>query len=497
MRMMYVSAVLVLVMVVVVHRGSVAAAFAPLPAPAILMVRHRPPPSTIASSSSGLYNHLEKGAGGMFDTRNPDAIKHEDARKSIGEAPTFEEYMKMRATAAAPAPAPGGAASASAAPAPAPAPAAWSPPAPDSWVQPVAAATAGGSPPPFSTWGQPAAAATTAAAAAVAAPPAAPLPLPLPQSTATANAGVSSWASPATSSAAGTTGAGDPISLLSASQAATVASIAQAIPDLAPKPDLSWTADSGGGGGVSLGGCAPVTLDARDAAGPANVAWLASVCVPTKLSSLTVFSGPLTDVPHLLSRCCVLNNDGKMMMRLDLDFRPRAYGAYDLVRPDGSYPGPEELGRKAFEYSGARLDFDTKFGNDHVKAFLDAAKASLEGAAIPNAAPTTALLDILTGSPLALSLVMPITNGNIHTVAKVREQAAAAWLQWTAMEKGRHNHRPGAPINTQYVYDAKFRQNAYSALLPLYTSLLGADDGARLAAAESGPLDEAYVGGGS
>merc|ERR1712154_522815 len=64
------------------------------------------------------------GAGGMADTRDPDAFEHEDPRKSIKAAPSFEEYMKARAGGAAPAPAP-------AAPAPvaaAPAPVAYTPP---------------------------------------------------------------------------------------------------------------------------------------------------------------------------------------------------------------------------------------------------------------------------------------------------------------------------------------------------------------------------------
>ena len=33
----------------------------------------------------------------MFDTRDPEARVDEDPRKSIGEAPSFEEYMKQRA----------------------------------------------------------------------------------------------------------------------------------------------------------------------------------------------------------------------------------------------------------------------------------------------------------------------------------------------------------------------------------------------------------------
>lgn len=57
--------------------------------------------------------------------------------------------------------------------------------------------------------------------------------------------------------------------------------------------------------------------------------------------------------------------------------------------------------------------------------------------------------------------------------------------------------RPGAPVNTQYVYDTKFKQNAYGALLDEYSALFGPQDGQRLAVGDSGPLDEAYVGGGS
>ena len=55
----------------------------------------------------------------MADTRDPDALVHEDPRKSIAQAPSFEEYMKQRAGATAAAPAP--AAAAPAAPAAAPA----------------------------------------------------------------------------------------------------------------------------------------------------------------------------------------------------------------------------------------------------------------------------------------------------------------------------------------------------------------------------------------
>jgi hypothetical protein len=32
----------------------------------------------------------------MFDTRDPEAMVHEDPRKSIAAAPSFEEYLKQR-----------------------------------------------------------------------------------------------------------------------------------------------------------------------------------------------------------------------------------------------------------------------------------------------------------------------------------------------------------------------------------------------------------------
>ena len=41
-------------------------------------------------------NQFNSGAGGMADTRNPDAADNEDPRKSISEAPSFEEYLKQR-----------------------------------------------------------------------------------------------------------------------------------------------------------------------------------------------------------------------------------------------------------------------------------------------------------------------------------------------------------------------------------------------------------------
>jgi hypothetical protein len=281
----------------------------------------------------------------------------------------------------------------------------------------------------------------------------------------------------------------DAIGYLNLCQSASVTSIVNVIPDLVSKPDFTWDSSSG----MSVGG-SPVTLDARDAAGPSNIAWLSSLTVDSKLCSLTIFNGPLTDVPHLISRCIVVNNNNAPMMQFTLDFRPRTYGAYELRRLDGSYPGPEELGRKSFEYSGARTAFDTKFGTADVQHWLASTIASLEGASLLDSDQPTPL-DLLTRGPLYTSIIMPLTDGNVQTIARARGQAVNYWLEW--VQDGGNVHRPGAPVNTQYVYDTKFKQNCYGALLNEYQSLFGSDDGTKLAVGDSGPLDEAYVGGGS
>eukprot|EP00536_Pseudo-nitzschia_multiseries_P006030 jgi/Psemu1/255043/estExt_Genewise1Plus.C_1240047 len=92
-------------------------------------------PAQRAGVSTALFNGPTLGAGGMADTRDPDAFEHEDARKSISAAPSFEEYLKSRQEAAAPA---------AAAPAAA-APAAAAPAAPAAAAPAAAAPAAGGS----------------------------------------------------------------------------------------------------------------------------------------------------------------------------------------------------------------------------------------------------------------------------------------------------------------------------------------------------------------
>ena len=89
-------------------------------------------PMETSRVSTALFNGPTLGAGGMADTRDPDAMVHEDPRKSISAAPSFEEYLKMRDG--------GGAAAAPAAAAPAAAAPAYGAPAA---AAPAAAAPAG------------------------------------------------------------------------------------------------------------------------------------------------------------------------------------------------------------------------------------------------------------------------------------------------------------------------------------------------------------------
>lgn len=192
------------------------------------------------------------------------------------------------------------------------------------------------------------------------------------------------------------------ITMMEKSQGITVEKIAKSIPDLALKPDASQTFV------LSDSGCR-VKLDASDAPGPANIAWLSDLCVESRLSSLTAYCGPLTNVPHLISRCSILP-DGKTI-NLFIDFRPRAYGAYEMRDPTtGNYPGPDILGRKSFEYSGARKDYETKFGTEDVALFLKQVRLSLNGVTDNTSSGDAGLseLETLTRGPLALDTTMPL-----------------------------------------------------------------------------------------
>mmetsp|Transcript_22617 Transcript_22617/g.47917 ORF Transcript_22617/g.47917 Transcript_22617/m.47917 type:complete len:82 (-) Transcript_22617:135-380(-) len=53
-------------------------------------------PAQSGRVSTVVFDGPEIGAGGMADTRNPDAKVDEDPRKSIAAAPSFADYLKAR-----------------------------------------------------------------------------------------------------------------------------------------------------------------------------------------------------------------------------------------------------------------------------------------------------------------------------------------------------------------------------------------------------------------
>jgi hypothetical protein len=150
------------------------------------------------------------------------------------------------------------------------------------------------------------------------------------------------------------------------------------------------------------------------------------------------------------------------------------------------------LGRKAFEYAAARTEYTTHFATPELQRLLD--PNSFEQAAQL----AVSDLDRLVSGLILLSVTMPLTAANLERIVALRRELVQAYIgRMTRAPNKPYQHRPGAPVNTQYVYDSKFRQNAYLALLPIYQCMFGGTDGLALAVAESGPLDEGYVGGGS
>ena len=69
--------------------------------------------------------------------------------------------------------------------------------------------------------------------------------------------------------------------------------------------------------------------------------------------------------------------------------------------------------------------------------------------------PDKSEFDELIRGPLFTSVTMPNTEANVAAIIVAREKAANFWLAW--MKDSQHEHRPGAPVNTQYVYDSKFK----------------------------------------
>jgi len=64
-------------------------------------------------------------------------------------------------------------------------------------------------------------------------------------------------------------------------------------------------------------------------------------------------------------------------------------------------------------------------------------------------------------------------------------------------EENKRGLPAGMRQTATYTRDTKVRQQHFGFLLGKYSSIFGAQEGKDLTAADAGPLDEAYVGGGS
>lgn len=235
------------------------------------------------------------------------------------------------------------------------------------------------------------------------------------------------------------------------------------------------------------------TIEAYEGPGAPNVAWCSGLQMKggsVTRGSITAFCGPLTDVPHLVAQCGV--SDGGI--DLYIDFRPRAESAYDPECATlDDYPEPTT--REAFAEGSNRKDFAGAF----FTADAEAAKAAL--LALPGATPnpiTKEQMTTISGGPLLVDLRLPLDDASAAAAAAACTAACERWLEWMLTAEDNKRGLPAGMRQTAtYTRDTKVRQQHFGFLLGKYTALFGAAEGKDLTAADAGPLDEAYVGGGS
>ena len=235
------------------------------------------------------------------------------------------------------------------------------------------------------------------------------------------------------------------------------------------------------------------TIKAYEGPGTPNVAWCSGLQMSggaVGRASVTAFCGPLTDVPHLIAACGYSNGG----IDLYIDFRPRAESAYDPACATlADYPDPDT--REAFAEGGNRKDFAGAFFTDDAEA----AKANL--LALDGATPTSISkeqMTMISAGPLLVDLRLPATADAANAAAAACTAACERWLNWMlTAEENKRGLPAGMRQTATYTRDTKVRQQHFGFLLSKYSALFGPVEGKDLTAADCGPLDEAYVGGGS
>jgi len=131
---------------------------------------------------------------------------------------------------------------------------------------------------------------------------------------------------------------------------------------------------------------------------------------------------------------------------------------------------------------------------------VEAATAAILAIPGAEAAPAMSMEDTSTVSagPLLVDVRLPLTDANAQAAADACAAAVDRWLGWmTSANEMKRGLPAGMRQTATYTRDTKVRANHFGFLLKRYISLFGDEDGKALAAADAGPLDEAYVGGGS
>ena len=231
----------------------------------------------------------------------------------------------------------------------------------------------------------------------------------------------------------------------------------------------------------------PGTVKSFEGVGAPNVAWCSGLLVDGHRAGITVFCGPLTDVPHLV--VSVAADDAGI--DLYIDFRARCDAAYDPAFTTlEEYPDPSD--RNMFAQSGNRKDLKAAFYTEEVEAW----RAELLSLGTPNPLLSVEQTATISASPCLVDVRLPLSAA--PAAADACAAAVDRWLGWmTSAEEMGRVLPAGAKQTATYTRDTKVRANHFGFLLGRYMAAYGDAVGKDLASADAGPLDEAYVGGGS
>ena len=287
----------------------------------------------------------------------------------------------------------------------------------------------------------------------------------------------------------GAAGGGSASAIVTGWQPAALTKVTSTL-GLTPKPEYSAGL---GFDAFTLGG-SKGKIESFEGAGKPNIAWCSGLHLAggdVARGSVAAFCGPLTDVPHLIAACGVSNGG----IDLYIDFRPRADGAYDLKYATlAAYPEPST--RDAFAKASNRKDFAGAYFTPKLEAWR-AGLLALPGAT-PNAPLSLEHTAALSAGPMLLDLRLPLSDASASAAAAACTSAVDTWLHWmTHAEEMKRALAAGMRQTATYTRDTKVRQQHFGFLLGKYAPLFGEADGKALTKADAGPLDEAYVGGGS